>query len=121
MSAPRERPGSNFDTIKARTPYQDDQDEPASTLRSVLKQDPNLLIDPRDMNKVGSLPNEGSGEMVSLCFMALAVSFGSSVFSTAMVLTAKEFKVSPQYMLLGLSLYVFGIACGERAFIPTHS
>ena len=121
MSAPKERPGSNFDTIKARTPYQDDQDEPASTLRSVLKQDSDLLIDPRDTNKVGSLPNEGSGEMVSLCFMALAVSFGSSVFSTAMVLTAKEFKVSPQYMLLGLSLYVFGIACGERAFIPTHS
>lgn len=54
--------------------------------------------------------------MGPLCFMVLVVTMSSSIFSTAMVLTAKEFGTSPQYMLLGLTLYIMGIACGKPGF-----
>jgi DHA1 family multidrug resistance protein-like MFS transporter len=46
-------------------------------------------------------------------FITLTVSFASSVFSTATIVTAKEFKVSLEVMILGVSLYVLGFACGE--------
>jgi hypothetical protein len=46
-------------------------------------------------------------------FITLTVSFASSVFSTATTVTAKEFGVSLEVMILGVSLYVLGFACGE--------
>lgn len=46
-------------------------------------------------------------------FLTLTVSFASSVFSTATIVTAKEFGVSLEVMILGVSLYVLGFACGE--------
>jgi MFS transporter, DHA1 family, multidrug resistance protein len=46
-------------------------------------------------------------------FITLTVSFASSVFSTATTATAEEFGVSLGVMILGVSLYVLGFACGE--------
>jgi hypothetical protein len=47
-------------------------------------------------------------------FMTFCVSFASSVFSTATEVTAGEFHVSLEVMILGVSLYVLGFACGKR-------
>lgn len=43
---------------------------------------------------------------------SLSVTFGSSVFSSAIQVMSKEFDVSEIVMLLGLSLYVGGFALG---------
>ena len=49
--------------------------------------------------------------------MTFVVSFGSSVFSTATTVTAEQFGVSDEVMILGVTLYVVGFACGESAKI----
>jgi DHA1 family multidrug resistance protein-like MFS transporter len=50
--------------------------------------------------------------------ITFCVSFSSSVFSTATEVTAVEFGVSLEVMILGVSLYVLGFACGM--FFPSH-
>ncbi|KAK5108664.1 hypothetical protein LTR62_008069 [Meristemomyces frigidus] len=55
--------------------------------------------------------------MISAC-MTFVVSFGSSVFSTATVVTAEEFGASSEVMILGVTLYVVGFACGPLVFGP---
>ncbi|XMA18131.1 hypothetical protein WAI453_010922 [Rhynchosporium graminicola] len=50
--------------------------------------------------------------------MTLCVSFASSVFSTATEVTAKKWDVSLEVMILGVSLYVLGFACGPLAWGP---
>lgn len=45
--------------------------------------------------------------------LTFCVSFASSVFSTATFAAADEFGVSAEVMILGVSLYVLGFACGE--------
>lgn len=45
-------------------------------------------------------------------FLTFAVGFSSSVFSADIRVTAKEFNVSEEVMVLGVSLYVLGFACG---------
>lgn len=46
-------------------------------------------------------------------FMTFGVSFASSVFSACTEVTAEEFGVSDEVMVLGVSLYVLGFACGK--------
>lgn len=50
--------------------------------------------------------------MVS-ALMTFSVSFGSSVFSTAVTVTAEKFHTSVEVMILGVTLYVVGFALGE--------
>ncbi|CZT51834.1 related to fluconazole resistance protein [Rhynchosporium secalis] len=50
--------------------------------------------------------------------MTFCVSFASSVFSTATEVTAKKWDVSLEVMILGVSLYVLGFACGPLAWGP---
>lgn len=45
-------------------------------------------------------------------FMTFGVSFASSVFSADTRVTAEKFDVSEEVMVLGVSLYVLGFACG---------
>lgn len=45
-------------------------------------------------------------------FLTLVISFSSSVFSTASEATAEEFGMSSEVMILGVTLYVVGFACG---------
>ena len=45
--------------------------------------------------------------------ITFCVSFASSIFSAATSLTALEFGVSMEVMILGVSLYVLGFACGS--------
>jgi MFS transporter, DHA1 family, multidrug resistance protein len=49
---------------------------------------------------------------------SLSVTFGSSVFSSAIGVMSKEFNVSEIVMLLGVSLYVTGFALGPLLFGP---
>jgi DHA1 family multidrug resistance protein-like MFS transporter len=49
---------------------------------------------------------------MSLAAITFCVSFSSSVFSTATTVTAEEFGISLEVMILGVSLYVLGFACG---------
>jgi MFS transporter, DHA1 family, multidrug resistance protein len=49
---------------------------------------------------------------MSLAAITFCVSFSSSVFSTAASVTAEEFGISLEVMILGVSLYVLGFACG---------
>jgi DHA1 family multidrug resistance protein-like MFS transporter len=53
-----------------------------------------------------------------LAFMTFVVSFASSVFSTATVVTAEQFGVSQEVMILGVTLYVVGFAVGPLIFGP---
>src|SRR5882672_267486 len=49
---------------------------------------------------------------MSLAAVTFCVSFSSSIFSTATTVTAEEFGISLEVMILGVSLYVLGFACG---------
>jgi DHA1 family multidrug resistance protein-like MFS transporter len=53
-----------------------------------------------------------------LGLMTVSVTFASSVFSTATVVTAKKFHVSEEVMVLGTSLFVLGFAFGPMVFGP---
>ncbi|KAK5133776.1 hypothetical protein LTR08_007426 [Meristemomyces frigidus] len=50
--------------------------------------------------------------------LTFVVSFGSSVFSTATQVTAQEFGASEELMILGVTLYVLGFACGPLVWGP---
>lgn len=54
----------------------------------------------------------------SLGSMTLVVTFASSVFSTATMVTAQQFGVSTEVMVLGTSLFVVGFAFGPIVFGP---
>ncbi|KAI1763132.1 MFS general substrate transporter [Hypoxylon sp. FL1150] len=53
-----------------------------------------------------------------MAFVTLVITFASSVFSTATLVTAKEFRVSTEVMTLGTSLFVLGFAFGPLVWAP---
>lgn len=55
---------------------------------------------------------------VTMSTMTMWITFASSVFSTATEVTAKEFNVSSEVMVLGTSLTVFGFALGPLCWAP---
>ncbi|EPS32860.1 hypothetical protein PDE_07821 [Penicillium oxalicum 114-2] len=55
---------------------------------------------------------------VTMSTMTMWITFASSVFSTATMVTAKEFGVSTEVMTLGTSLTVFGFALGPLFWAP---
>src|SRR4051794_35568984 len=55
---------------------------------------------------------------LTLSSMTMWITFASSVFSTATQVTAKEFNVSTEVMVLGTSLVVFGFALGPLCWAP---
>lgn len=58
--------------------------------------------------------------LITICtgLMTFVVSFASSVFSTVTEVTARRFGVSNEVMILGVTLYVFGFACGPLIWGP---
>lgn len=56
-----------------------------------------------------------------LGLVTFCVSFASSVFSTATTVTASEFDVSVEVMILGVSLYVLGFAFGKWHLLSPSS
>ncbi|KAJ5770246.1 uncharacterized protein N7511_002297 [Penicillium nucicola] len=55
---------------------------------------------------------------LTMSSMTMWITFASSVFSTATQVTAKEFNVSTEVMVLGTSLVVFGFALGPLCWAP---
>ncbi|KAI9034918.1 MFS transporter [Aspergillus affinis] len=55
---------------------------------------------------------------LTMSSMTMWITFASSVFSTATLVTAKEFNVSAEVMVLGTSLVVFGFALGPLCWAP---
>lgn len=55
---------------------------------------------------------------MTMSSMTMWITFASSVFSTATLVTAKEFNVSTEVMVLGTSLVLFGMAVGPMAWSP---
>ncbi|KAJ5812968.1 Major facilitator superfamily domain general substrate transporter [Penicillium robsamsonii] len=55
---------------------------------------------------------------LTMSSMTVWITFASSVFSTATLVTAKEFNVSAEVMVLGTSLVVFGFALGPLCWAP---
>jgi MFS family permease len=55
---------------------------------------------------------------LTMSSMTMWITFASSVFSTATLVTAKEFNVSTEVMVLGTSLVVFGFALGPLCWAP---
>ncbi|RAL07667.1 MFS transporter [Aspergillus homomorphus CBS 101889] len=55
---------------------------------------------------------------INLGLITFCVTFASSVFSTATTVTAKEYGVSEEVMILGTSLFVLGFALGPMIFGP---
>ena len=49
---------------------------------------------------------------IMVSFMTFGVSLASSIFSEDIHVTAEEFRASEELMVLGVSLYVLGFACG---------
>ncbi|KAJ5706747.1 hypothetical protein N7488_006548 [Penicillium malachiteum] len=63
-------------------------------------------------------PRRKSVITIMLGLMTFCVTFASSVFSTATIVTAKHFHVSPEVMVLATSLFVLGFAFGPIIFGP---
>lgn len=55
---------------------------------------------------------------MTLSSMTMWITFASSVFSTATMVTAKQFDVSTEVMTLATSLVVFGFALGPQLWSP---
>lgn len=55
---------------------------------------------------------------VSLAFVTLTAAFGSSIFSAALASVAREFDISAEVAILGVSLYVLGFALGPIVWAP---
>ena len=77
--------------------------------------DPNLIVwdGPNDPENPINWPARKKWIVtVTLGFMTFCVTFASSVFSNATVVTSKEFGVSTEVTTLGTSLFVLGFAVG---------
>jgi DHA1 family multidrug resistance protein-like MFS transporter len=55
---------------------------------------------------------------VSLAFVTLTAAFGSSIFSAALGSVTREFGISTEVGILGVSLYVLGFATGPIIWAP---
>jgi DHA1 family multidrug resistance protein-like MFS transporter len=53
-----------------------------------------------------------------LGYTTLVSAFASSIFSTATIVVARQFKVSTEVGILGLSFYVLGFAIGPIFWAP---
>ena len=105
------------DIVQDRAAADTPSDEKASgigmTKEFVTWDGPDDPENPRNMSKAHKWL------IVVLCgLMTFTVTFSSSVFSTAVPVTAAEFHVSGEVTLLGLSLFVLGFATGPLLWGP---
>ncbi|KAL4988356.1 major facilitator superfamily domain-containing protein [Aspergillus falconensis] len=93
-------------------------DEKPSELKS---KDPNLIEwnGPDDPENPQNMPHWRKWIItMTLSSMTMWLTFASSVFSTATVVTAQQFGVSTEVMILATSLVVFGFAAGPLVWSP---
>lgn len=85
------------------------------------EKDPNLIDweGPNDLENPQNWPFFKKARItVALGIMTLAVTFASSVFSTATMVVAQEFNISDEVAILGTSLFVLGFAVGPIIWGP---
>lgn len=83
--------------------------------------DPNLVEwdGPDDLENPQNMPKWRKWVVtMTMSSMTMWLTFASSVFSTATLVTAKEFGVSTEVMILATSLVVFGFAAGPLLWSP---
>ncbi|KAL6231941.1 hypothetical protein BDW75DRAFT_29839 [Aspergillus navahoensis] len=83
--------------------------------------DPNLIEwnGPNDPENPQNMPHWRKWVItMTLSSMTMWLTFASSVFSTATVVTAQQFGVSTEVMILATSLVVFGFAAGPLVWSP---
>jgi hypothetical protein len=93
-------------------------EETAMANEKAPETDPNVVTwdGPDDPENPMNFPRSKKWRITMLSSaMTFCVSFASSVFSTSTVVAAEEFGVSNEVMILGVSLYVVGFACGKKA------
>jgi hypothetical protein len=91
-------------------------EETAMANEKAPETDPNVVTwdGPDDPENPMNFPRSKKWRITMLSSaMTFCVSFASSVFSTSTVVAAEEFGVSNEVMILGVSLYVVGFACGK--------
>lgn len=112
-------------TTKEQDPQNDTDVESAQSQQVVAEKptekDPNLVEwdGPDDPENPQNFPKWRKWVItVTMSMMTTWVTFASSVFSVANQVTAKEFHVSSEVMVLGTSLMVFGFALGPIVWAP---
>ncbi|OXV09335.1 hypothetical protein Egran_02901 [Elaphomyces granulatus] len=93
----------------------------SSTNAEAPEKDPNLVgwDGPDDPNNPQNWPRSKKWIVtMTLASMTVWITFATSVFSTATLVTAKEYGVSTEVMTLGTSLPLFGFGLGPLAFGP---
>ncbi|KAI9930459.1 Citrinin biosynthesis cluster MFS transporter mrr1 [Aspergillus wentii] len=96
-------------------------DQDVETPEKGPEKDPNLVDwdGPNDPEHPQNMPVWRKWVVtMTLSFMTMWITFASSVFSTATVVTSKEFGVSTEVMTLATSLVVFGFALGPLVWSP---
>ncbi|PYH45629.1 MFS transporter [Aspergillus saccharolyticus JOP 1030-1] len=112
-----------FDKDLERNASDSDVNVPEEQLEKAeeRQRDPNLVEfdGPNDPENPHNLPYWRKWVItMSMACMTMWITFASSVFSTATVVTAEEFGVSSEVMILGTSLVVFGFALGPLMWSP---
>ena len=96
--------------------------QPAANDKAKEADDKKDLVDwggPGDPENPQNLPASRKWLItIATALMTFVVSFGSSVFSTVTEVTAEQFGVSNEVMILGVTLYVLGFACGPLLWAP---
>ncbi|KAJ5083525.1 hypothetical protein N7456_012952 [Penicillium angulare] len=112
------------DLEPSTAPHEDSDVESAETHITPEKpteKDPNLVEwdGPNDPENPQNFSNPRKWLItVSMSSMTMWITFATSVFSTATTVTAKEFNVSTEVMVLGTSLSLFGFALGPLCWAP---
>lgn len=125
--APQSEPtvDENVPGMEAPQPPQDETDVESAQNHQIPEKpaetDPNLVDwdgpeDPENPQNFSQLRKWVI--TVTMSSMTMWITFASSVFSTATMVTAKEFGVSTEVMTLGTSLTVFGFALGPLCWAP---
>lgn len=128
--APGALPTQNMPTQASETTLSPAPIDPAKEDRDMEKGDSNSDDPAKDPNLVewdGPDDPENPQNMpvwrkwvvtMALSSMTMWITFASSVFSTATLVTAKEYNVSTEVTTLGTSLVVFGFALGPLIWSP---
>jgi DHA1 family multidrug resistance protein-like MFS transporter len=104
------------DSVKAANAVSSEKPDNSNNLK-----DPNLVDwdGPSDIKHPHNFTNLRKWVItLTMSSMAVWVTFASSVLSAATMITAKEFNVSTEVMILGTSLTVFGFALGPLCWAP---
>lgn len=116
-----ERSGQTLSDDRDLEKNDQDVEPPQAQPQLPPEKDPNLVEwdGPDDPENPLNMPKWRKWVItLSMALMTAWITFSSSVFSTATVVTAKQFGVSTEVMNLGTTLVIFGFAMGPQVWGP---